>query len=39
LERTTADVVKEVFVPQRVKKALELWDKHKDKVEIQKGFT
>ena len=36
LERTTADVVKEVFVPQKVKQALDLWDKHKDKLKFKR---
>ncbi len=36
LERTTADVVKEVFIPTKVKKALDLWDKHKDKVKFKR---
>jgi hypothetical protein len=36
LERTTADVVKEIFVPQKVKQALDLWDKHKDKLKFKR---
>ena len=36
LERTTADAVKEVFVPTKVKKALDLWDKYKDKVKFKR---
>jgi pSer/pThr/pTyr-binding forkhead associated (FHA) protein len=36
LERTTTDVVKEVFVPKKVKQALDLWDKHKDKLKFKR---
>jgi hypothetical protein len=34
LELTTADVVKEFFVPKKVKQALDFWDKHKDKLKL-----
>jgi hypothetical protein len=36
LELTTTDVVKELFVPKKVKQALDFWDKHKDKLKLKR---
>jgi Inner membrane component of T3SS, cytoplasmic domain len=36
LERRTTDVVKELFVPKKVKQALDFWDKHKDKLKFKR---
>ncbi len=36
LEMTTTDAAKELFVPKKVKQALDFWDKHKDKLKFNR---
>jgi hypothetical protein len=33
---TTADAAKELFVPKKVRQALDFWDKHKDKLKFKR---
>jgi hypothetical protein len=36
LEMSTTDSLKELFVPKKVKQALDFWDEHKDKLKFRK---
>jgi RNA polymerase subunit RPABC4/transcription elongation factor Spt4 len=36
LEMSTADSLKELFIPKKVKQALDFWDKHRDRLKVKR---